>query len=128
MKTKIIFRCTNCGTSYPRWQGKCTTCNNWDTLVEEREVTGVGGGKSVAAKAQKLSDVDAQRTKRVSSGIQEFDDVLGGGIVAGSLILLGGDPGVGKSTLALDIATGIKAKALYVSGEESLYQLKMRAE
>ena len=127
-KAKIVFRCTNCGASYPRWQGKCATCNNWDTLIEERETVFSGGGKSVAAKAQKLADVDAQRTKRISSGIQEFDDVIGGGIVAGSLILLGGDPGVGKSTLALDIATGIKAKALYVSGEESLYQLKMRAE
>jgi DNA repair protein RadA/Sms len=126
-KSKIIFRCTNCGTSYPRWQGKCSTCNNWDSLVEEREVSGVGGAKSVAAKVQKLADVDGQHTKRIPSGIEEFDSVIGGGIVAGSLILLGGDPGVGKSTLALDIATGIKVKTLYVTGEESLYQLKMRA-
>jgi DNA repair protein RadA/Sms len=125
-KSKIIFRCTNCGASYPRWQGKCSTCGNWDTLVEEKETMGLGG-KSVAAKAQKLSEIEGQHTKRIPSGIAEFDDVVGGGIVAGSLILLGGDPGVGKSTLALDIATGIKAKTLYVSGEESLYQLKMRA-
>lgn len=82
----------------------------------------------MAAKVQKLADIEGQHTKRISSGIKEFDDVVGGGIVAGSLILLGGDPGVGKSTLALDIATGIKAKVLYVSGEESLYQLKMRAQ
>ncbi|GAC1413383.1 MAG: DNA repair protein RadA [Candidatus Doudnabacteria bacterium] len=126
-KSKIIFRCSNCGASFPRWQGRCSTCNNWDTLVEEKEISGIGGG-SVVAKVQRLSDVEGQHAKRLSSGIKEFDEVVGGGIVSGSLILLGGDPGVGKSTLALDIATGIKAKVLYVSGEESLYQLKMRSQ
>ncbi len=127
-KSKIIFRCTNCGTSYSRWQGKCNNCGNWDSLVEEKEIVGVGGSKSVAAKVQKLIDVDGQHSKRIPSGIAEFDSVVGGGIVVGSLTLLGGDPGVGKSTLALDIATGVKAKTLYVSGEESLYQIKMRAD
>lgn len=126
VKSKIIFRCSNCGTVYPRWQGKCGTCGNWDTLVEEKEsfVT----SKIKTASIQKLSEVDDHRTKRLSSGISEFDEVLGGGIVAGSLILLGGDPGIGKSTLALEIATEAKLKVLYVSGEESLHQLKIRAQ
>ena len=129
IKTKIIFRCTNCGTSYSRWQGKCTTCGNWDTLVEEKETIGVGGkaAKAKSANVQKLSEVDHKHLTRLASGISEFDEVVGGGIVAGSLILLGGDPGVGKSTLALEIATQIEAKVLYVTGEESLHQLKMRS-
>lgn len=129
-KTKIIFRCSNCGASFSRWQGKCGTCGNWDTLVEEREtvMTGVSAGSLKAASIQKLSEVEERFTKRVSTGIPEFDEVLGGGIVLGSLILLGGDPGVGKSTLALEIATRSDAKILYVSGEESLHQLKIRSE
>ncbi len=127
-KAKIIFRCTNCGTAYSRWQGKCNNCGSWDSLTEEKEWSGVSAGKIVAAKTQKLADVEGQYSKRISSGIPEFDNVVGGGIVVGSLILLGGDPGVGKSTLALDIATGVKVKTLYVSGEESLYQIKMRAD
>jgi DNA repair protein RadA/Sms len=129
-KAKIIFRCTNCGTQYSRWQGKCSTCGNWDTLTEERQSSAPGSSlsKGVAANVFNLSDIGEQHTKRISTGIEEFDNVLGGGIVAGSLILLGGDPGVGKSTLALEIASQIKAKMLYISGEESLYQLKIRAQ
>lgn len=129
-KTKIIFRCSNCGASFSRWQGKCGTCGNWDTLVEEREtvMSGVSAGSLKPASIQKLSEVEERFTKRVSTGIPEFDEVLGGGIVLGSLILLGGDPGVGKSTLALEIATRSDAKILYVSGEESLHQLKIRSE
>ncbi len=127
-KSKIIFKCSVCGASYPRWQGKCNSCGNWDSLVEQKEVSGPGKlGTGPAARVQKLSEVDDNFLKRIPSGIEEFDNVIGGGIVAGSLILLGGDPGVGKSTLALDIAMRTKAKVLYVSGEESLHQLKMRA-
>ena len=112
-----------------RWQGKCTTCNNWDTLVEQKEYGSSGNATHVkAAHVQKLSEVDKTQAMRFSSELQEFDDVVGGGIVAGSLILIGGDPGVGKSTLALEIATQIKVKTLYVTGEESLHQLKIRAE
>jgi len=127
---RIVFRCKNCGSVFPRWQGRCATCGNWDTLIEEREVAAAGiiSGSGKAPAVQKLSEVDIQRMRRLSSGIKEFDEVLGGGIVAGSLILLGGDPGVGKSTLALEIATLAKAKTLYVTGEESLHQLKIRAE
>lgn len=129
-KTKTIFRCSNCGTTYPRWQGKCTTCDNWDTLVEEREVSSSRGLKSSAGKAPitNLADIGTEHSKRVASGIPDVDQVLGGGIVAGSLVLLGGDPGVGKSTLALEIAANTKGKCLYVTGEESLHQLKIRAD
>jgi DNA repair protein RadA/Sms len=125
-KTKINFKCTVCGASFPRWQGKCTTCGNWDTLVETKET--VASSKVGPANVQKLSDVSESFMKRMPSGIAEFDEVVGGGIVLGSIMLLGGDPGVGKSTLALEIAMRIKAKTLYVSGEESLHQLKMRAD
>lgn len=129
-KTKIIFRCTNCGASFSRWQGKCGTCGNWDTLLEERETVqaGISASSLKPAPIQKLSQVEERFTKRVSTGIAEFDEVLGGGIVLGSLVLLGGDPGVGKSTLALEIASRASADILYVSGEESLHQLKIRSE
>ena len=128
---KVIFRCSSCGASYPRWQGKCTSCSSWDTLIEERSAAGMPGTGTAsargAANVQRLSDVDDAHTKRIPSGMAEFDEVLGGGIVPGSLILLGGDPGVGKSTLALEIASLLSAKTLYVTGEESLHQLKIRA-
>ena len=129
-KAKIVFKCTVCGATYPRWQGKCSTCGNWDTLIEQKEYVSSGStiGRSGLAQVQKLADVDQSRAKRFSSHIEEFDEVIGGGIVAGSLILIGGDPGVGKSTLALQIASQITEKTLYVTGEESLHQLKIRAE
>jgi DNA repair protein RadA/Sms len=126
-KSKIVFRCNVCSTEYPRWQGKCSTCNNWDTLVEEK-VTSLSGSTKAAGKVFKLSEIDEVHTSRMKSGINEFDEVVGGGIVPGSLILLGGDPGVGKSTLALEIAATLSKRMLYVSGEESLYQLKIRAQ
>lgn len=128
-KTKVSFKCSACGASYPRWQGKCTECGNWDTLIEQKEAA--VSGRQISGKAatvQKLSEVNTEFLKRTSSGIKEFDNVVGGGIVSGSLTLLGGDPGVGKSTLALEIAMQTKAKVLYVSGEESLHQLKIRAD
>lgn len=127
-KAKVIFRCTVCGATFPRWQGKCTTCGNWDTLVEEKDTAGVGVKGGAKLQVQKISDVEDHFLKRISTGIKEFDNVVGGGIVSGSLTLLGGDPGVGKSTLALEIAMQTKAKILYVSGEESLHQLKIRAQ
>lgn len=128
-KSKTIFRCSSCGASYPRWQGKCSTCDNWDTLVEEKVSALKGNASSQGSlMVQRLSDIDEVYTKRISSGVDEFDEVVGGGIVPGSLILLGGDPGVGKSTLALDIAGSMKGSVLYISGEESLAQLKIRAQ
>jgi DNA repair protein RadA/Sms len=132
-KTKTIFRCSNCSTTYPRWQGKCTSCGAWDTLVEEKDISSGRSGSSLfsaagRASAVKLSAVGTEHAKRFSTGIAEMDQVLGGGIVAGSMILLGGDPGVGKSTLALQVAAMADGKLLYVSGEESLHQLKIRAD
>jgi DNA repair protein RadA/Sms len=130
---KMVFRCSTCSAVYPRWQGKCTSCGSWDTLVEERAPSASGatfGGTATArsaASVHRLSDVDDAHTARIPSGMAAFDEVLGGGIVPGSLILLGGDPGVGKSTLALEIASILKVKTLYVTGEESLHQLKIRA-
>ena len=131
-KTKTIFRCSNCSATYPRWQGKCTSCDAWDTLLEERDVsTSRSGGIFSSAgrtTAVKLSTVGNEHSKRFSTGIADVDQVLGGGIVAGSMILLGGDPGVGKSTLALQIAAMAEGTTLYVTGEESLHQLKIRAD
>jgi DNA repair protein RadA/Sms len=128
-KSKTIYRCSSCGASYPRWQGKCNSCDSWDTLIEETVSSLKSGASSHGSlKAQRLSDIDEVHTKRMSSGVAEFDEVVGGGIVPGSLILLGGDPGVGKSTLALDIAGSMKGSVLYISGEESLAQLKIRAQ
>ena len=129
--TKVVFRCSACSATYPRWQGKCTSCGAWDTLVEERaSASGFSSPASsarAAANVQKLSDLTDAHTARIPSGTPELDEVLGGGIVPGSLILLGGDPGVGKSTLALQIAAQLGVKTLYVTGEESLHQLKIRA-
>ncbi len=129
---KTIFRCSNCSATYPRWQGKCNSCGLWDTLVEERDVSNSRSGSLFSAAgrvaAVKLSTVGTEHAKRFSTGIADMDQVLGGGIVAGSMVLLGGDPGVGKSTLALQVAAMADGKTLYVSGEESLHQLKIRAD
>lgn len=134
-KVKTRFVCQHCGYSSAKWLGRCPQCQEWDALVEEIEP----GGKvttgyinsGIVAKPRKLIDVEVGSVERMPTGISEFDRVLGGGIVPGSLILLGGDPGVGKSTLALD--AGIKfsnqnSTVLYVSGEESEMQTKMRAK
>lgn len=134
-KIKTRYVCQQCGYSSAKWLGRCPQCQEWDSLVEEIEsgskiTTGyISGG--TAAKPRKLIDVEVGTVERMPTGISEFDRVLGGGIVPGSLILLGGDPGVGKSTLALD--AGIKfsnfgSTVLYVSGEESEMQTKMRAK
>ncbi len=125
-KPKLIFKCETCGAQYARWQGKCSSCGAWDTLAEAKDFS--AASKSAPAKALKLSEVGDKKTARLHSGIAQFDEVLGGGIVAGSLILLGGEPGIGKSTLALEIAEKSGLKVLYVSGEESLHQLKIRAQ
>ncbi len=133
---KKQFVCTNCGTSTPKWQGRCPQCGEWNTLEEKLvkgAVKGSGGSFSaVTGQVQQLSDVVNTRQDRFSSGMGEFDEVLGGGIVPGSLILLGGDPGIGKSTLALQLASNIAGaksaeSVLYISGEESAQQIKMRS-
>lgn len=128
-KQKIKYVCSHCGFETLRWLGKCPDCSNWNTLIEEIIETGQHKftQTQTAVKVQKISEVSSEKEIRLKTGIGEFDRVLGGGIVLGSVVLIGGDPGIGKSTLVLQAASTIKAKVLYVSGEESASQLKMRA-
>ena len=129
-----VFVCSECGASSPRWLGRCPSCGKFNTMAEEAvksEQIAANAKKSVYSlpKARPLSQINYERYERTSSGISEFDNVLGGGIVAGSLVLLGGDPGIGKSTLLTQIAAHLSAnrKVLYFSAEESCSQVKMRA-
>ncbi len=132
-REKTLFSCQNCGYQTPKWLGRCPDCGTWESLVEERVAPAVKGGKrsSTAVVPTPLADIQTGGEKRRTTGIGELDRVLGGGMVAGSAILIGGDPGIGKSTLILqamaDLATA-GAKTLYVSGEESAQQIRMRAE
>src|SRR3989454_11625834 len=131
-----IFICQSCGYQSRKWLGKCPECGEWNSLVEERAVTTKkGGGRNSfrlrEAKAVSYSEIESQDDTRVSSGVTEFDRVLGGGIVPGTLVLLGGDPGIGKSTLLLQVADKLSAtgaSVLYISGEESERQIKLRGE
>ncbi len=131
-----IFICQNCGYQSRKWLGKCPECGEWNSLVEERVVTTKKGGtrngfRLQEAKAVAYTEIESQDDVRVSSGITEFDRVLGGGIVPGTLVLLGGDPGIGKSTLLLQVADKLStsgATVLYISGEESERQIKLRGE
>ena len=133
-KTKTIFYCTSCGNETLKWQGRCPACGAWNTMEEHIEKP-VAAGKAKSApvgmsrKPQKLSELDTSDEIRFSTGMDELDRVLGGGAVAGSLVLVGGAPGIGKSTLLLQICNSLCAgrKVLYVSGEESERQLKLRA-
>jgi DNA repair protein RadA/Sms len=130
---KKQFVCTNCGNATPRWQGRCSQCGEWNTYAEQLVKSSSPSGSASRASAslpgsiQQLSDVEDHTHPRFHTGITEFDNVLGGGIVQGSLVLLGGDPGIGKSTLALQLAGNIGQSVLYVSGEESAQQIKMRS-
>lgn len=126
-KTSIIFVCSNCQTKVPRWQGKCPSCGEWNTLEESKVVSSKSGVVFKAGEPMNLSEVDIFKLPKIKTGIGEFDEVVGGGIVPGSLILLGGDPGIGKSTLALQISMLTSGNVLYVSGEESVSQIKLRA-
>ena len=133
-----VFFCQNCGYESAKWMGQCPGCREWNTCVEEQVVTGQGKssrmktvtGFSEKNKPAKLSEVSIEKEDRISTGIGELDRVLGGGIVAGSLTLVGGDPGIGKSTLLLQVCRNLAGdgrEVLYVSGEESLKQIKLRA-
>ncbi len=133
-KAKTVYYCTNCGNETPKWQGRCPACGAWNTLEEHIEKPAAAGrAKSapvgMSRKPQKLSEVDTDSEIRFSTGMGELDRVLGGGAVAGSLVLVGGAPGIGKSTLLLQICNSLCAgrSVLYVSGEESERQLKLRA-
>ena len=131
-KTKTAFVCQNCGASSPRWQGKCPDCNSWNSFVEEEVSSNKlridqSGEKE---KPARLKDVTVEKENRLESKIGELDRVLGGGVVVGSLVLIGGDPGIGKSTLSLQMSANLSKNVtvLYVSGEESSKQTKMRAD
>ncbi|MFW6201562.1 MAG: DNA repair protein RadA [Gemmatimonadota bacterium] len=149
-KTRTTFYCTECGNETPRWLGQCPACEAWNSLVEEpttrrrRKGSGSRGGRSGAggaggrggaganaARPVRLSDVEGGDTARWTTGLDELDFVLGGGVVPGSLVLVGGEPGIGKSTLLLQVAARLEAdgrSALYVSGEESPAQVRLRAD
>jgi len=131
-KIQSKYVCQRCAYESPRWLGKCPNCSEWNSLVEElvRNVTLKKGGRGTShVSVLPLDQVDTQEDQRIPTGIEEFDRVLGGGIVRGSVVLLGGDPGVGKSTLMMQLASSLKGqRVLYVSGEESPKQIKLRAE
>lgn len=130
-KSTTQFVCSNCGFATSRWQGRCPECNEWNTFAEQRPLVARKGGVATAAgKVERLGEVMNQSFSRLSSGMSEFDLVLGGGLVPGALVLIGGDPGVGKSTLALQTALTLTARGkqvLYVSGEESAQQIQLRS-
>lgn len=135
MKQMTKFVCAECGYSTPKWLGKCPSCGNWNTFNEEKEIPPsrynaiTNKNYTSSSTPKKLSEIDINDNERLLSGIGELDRVLGGGIVKGSLVLVGGDPGIGKSTLLLQICDKINSKkgVLYVSGEESAQQIKIRA-
>ena len=137
-KAKTHFVCQNCGYISPRFLGRCPNCGQWNTLVEEVDQSTVKQPKSptatltgIVAKPQKINEINTQKTPRVKTKLNELNRVLGGGIVPGSLVLIGGDPGIGKSTLLLQVSGQLSAEGhsvLYVSGEESASQIKMRAQ
>ncbi|KAA2219505.1 DNA repair protein RadA [Maribacter flavus] len=134
-KTKTAFFCQNCGTQYAKWVGQCSACKEWNTVVEEvvqkDEKTSWKPSNSTAKRASKpllVHEISVEKELRLNTFDQEFNRVLGGGLVPGALVLLGGEPGVGKSTLLLQIALKLPYRTLYVSGEESQKQIKMRAD
>jgi DNA repair protein RadA/Sms len=147
-KAKSVYRCTECGGESLRWQGQCPTCGEWNTLVEELVAPKVPAAKGAGAARRRagsaafgegglveptprLRDVAGSETHRLATGLAEFDFVLGGGVVPGAMVLVGGEPGIGKSTILLQVAARLEAAghpALYVSGEESPLQVKLRAD
>ena len=128
LKTKIVFLCSACGDDFPKWNGQCPSCKEWGTLSEFKVSSKKNGSKNEIRDSKFLPDLLSDKpVERISTGLKEADRVLGAGLLPGALILLGGSPGVGKSTLALHICSGIDRKTLYVSAEESEEQVALRA-
>ena len=135
-KAKTVFVCSGCGYESAKWLGKCPACNEWNTFYEEKVVSSsnnpssANGGNKAKAMPRKLKEVEGIEVARTSTGIGELDRVLGGGLVKGSLVLVGGEPGIGKSTLILQLCDKVQGegKVLYISGEESAEQVKIRAD
>ena len=133
-KTKTTFFCQNCGAQYAQWMGKCTACKQWNTIVEEvlhksqKETSWKIDANRRTNKAQSIQEISLENEPKINTGDKELNRVLGGGIVPGSLVLLGGEPGIGKSTLLLQVALRLQHKVLYVTGEESDKQIRMRSD
>lgn len=134
-KTKVIYACQHCGAQYPKWQGQCAECGKWNCLLEETDVKSiehprVKGFAGSESKLTPLNEITVQNQTRLATGLAEFDYVLGGGLVSDSAVLIGGDPGIGKSTILIQVLCQIAkhAKALYVTGEESLQQIALRSQ
>lgn len=133
-KAKKIYRCSSCGATSAKWIGRCPTCNEWNTFEEEIEAPVTKHRATVTAlndtrsKPVLVKEVKSSSTQRYKTGLAEFDRILGNGIIPGSLMLLGGEPGIGKSTIALQLAMSYKNTVLYCSGEESIQQIKVRSE
>jgi DNA repair protein RadA/Sms len=130
-RAKLVHVCSECGTSHPKWAGKCSGCGDWNTLVEDVEVAGVDDAPlAVSARPgpTRIGDVGSEHGDPVATTLPELDRVLGGGLVAGSVTLLGGEPGIGKSTLLLQLLAAWRGPTLYVTAEESAQQVKRRAE
>ena len=127
---KTVYICGECGYESGKWMGRCPNCNSWNTMVEAEPAPALARRISASSRALPLSQVEAEGARRISTGMAELDRVLGGGVVAGSTVLLGGDPGIGKSTLLMQTAAHLaqRGTVLYVTGEESAAQLKLRAE
>lgn len=135
-KNKTVFVCNECGYESAKWLGKCPACGSWNTFFEQKIIENKSSSLKLntnngkANTPQKLNSYEAKETIRTSTGFEELDRVLGGGLVKGSLILLGGEPGIGKSTLILQLCDKVQGdgQVLYVSGEESAEQIKLRAD
>ena len=134
-KTKTVWVCSSCGNDFPKWEGRCSACGAWNTLVEEKVTvssqTRAKGGMTSRQRPRPLrvSEIETSDAPRIRMPSKELNRVLGGGLVPGSMVLIGGEPGIGKSTLVLQNTLSIQSRrVLYVSGEESAMQIKMRAE
>jgi len=135
-KIKQVWYCTSCGNEYAKWMGRCPACGEWNTIVEHKVAVSGGSARAAAtavpgsmSRPRPLAEIDASEDERISLNNSEVDRILGGGIVRGSLVLIGGEPGIGKSTLSLQIPLGCPSlRTLYVTGEESARQVKMRAD